>query len=370
MLVSCSHLKLDRPMSTGEGDWSTYGRNAARFNNSTENITPPLRLAWASDLTGGVGNGSPLLVDSMVIVGTLRGELYVFDSRNGKRLGWLAFGDAIQGSPVVRDEVVFLALSNSSESIVAYDMSRGRKLWSKSYGDIEVSPVLADNHLYFGNIQGEFFCIDADEGNEVWRFSVPANTKLKGIRSSAAVSGPVVVFGCDDGILYGLDAATGSEAWTYDTGHPIVASPCIMDGVAFVGNTQGSIIAIDVASGSSRWRSDLGSPIHAGVALSDQNILVATAAGRLMALDRSGGTTVWKTELGSVINASPVVAGSYAYVGTLRKILYGVNVASGEIVFQEPVEGRIKSAPAVGFGKLFVASDERWIFAFEEGRQE
>ncbi len=369
-VISCSRLKLDRPITSSDSDWPTYARNESRNGMTSENIAPPLSLAWSNDVTGGIGNGSPVVVDSLLIIGTLRGELYVFDVRTGKRLGWLAFGDAIQGSPVVQGQVVFVAVSNSSESLVAYNMSAGKRLWARPYGDIEVSPVLSNERLYFGNTDGDFFSVSADDGEEMWRFSVRKNTKMKGIRSSAALADSTVVFGCEDGLVYGLDRETGEQRWTLDTKHPVVASPCIVDGVAFVGNMDGRMFAVETGTGTQRWAVDLGSPIFAGAALSGQTILAVTTDGKLSALNRHDGARVWLTDLGSVVNASPVVAGSYVYVGTLRKVLYGVRAESGEIVLQETVDGRIKTAPAVGFGRLFVATDERWVLAFQEGRVE
>lgn len=370
LLGSCSHLKLDRPIRSGDGDWPTYARDASRANMTPEVLVPPLSLAWSADVTGAVGNGSPVLIDSLLIVGTLRGELYVFDIRNGKRLGWLSLGEAIQGSPVVRGQVVYVALSNTTESLVAYDMSAGKRLWSGRFGDIEVSPVLTADRLYFGNIAGEFFCVDIERGEELWSFSIPKNTKLKGIRSSAAVDASTVVFGCDDGRVYALHGTTGELLWSYNTGSPVVAAPCIVEGSAFVGSTDGRMFSIEVKTGTLQWVTNLGSPVQAGAAISGEMVLVVTAAGKLSAVGRRTGALVWTADLGSVVSASPVVAGSYVYVGTLHKNLFAVHAQTGEIVFQEAIDGRVKTSPAVGFGRLFVASDERWILAFEERKGE
>ena len=357
-------------MRQGDDDWPTHGRDPARVNMTHEAIVPPLTLAWSADLTGSAGNGSPVLVDSLLVVGTLRGELYVLDIRNGKRLGWLSLGDAIQGSPVVNGQVVYVALSNTTESLVAYDMSAGKKLWTGRFGDIEVSPLLTADRLYFGTTTGEFLCVETDRGEEVWKFSVPKNTRLKGIRSSAAVSGSTVVFGCDDGSVYALHGATGELRWTYKTGASVMATPCISDGLVFVGNLDGRMTALDVETGIPVWSSALDSPLQSGSAVSGDMILTATAAGHLIAQDRRTGNIVWNTDLGSVVIASPVVSGGYAYVGTLHKNLFGVDTGTGEIVFSEAIDGRVKTTAAVGFGRLFLASDEKWIFAFEERRGE
>jgi len=222
--LSCSHLKLDRPVRVGEMDWPTFARNGSRTGVTPETIGPPLTLAWVNDVTGAIGSGSPLVVDSLVIIGTLRGELHVLNALTGKRKGWIGLCEAINGSPVVGGDVVYVAASNTDESLIAYDMRVGKLLWRKPYGDIEASPLLAGEKLYFGNTQGEFYSVERSKGEKLWKFALPENNKQKGIRSSAAIDQETVIFGSDDGSVYALDAGTGILRWQYSTEHPIVAS--------------------------------------------------------------------------------------------------------------------------------------------------
>ena len=370
LAASCSHLKLGKPVRMNADDWPTLGGNISRTNRSTEDIVPPLTLAWTQDVTGGIGNGSPLVVDSLVIVGTLRGELYVLNARTGKQRGWIGLGEAITGAPVVDGSVAFVGASNTDESLVAYDMNEGKTIWEKGYGDIETSPLLGNGKLYFGNTVGEFFCVEGSKGEQIWKFQMPGNIRQKGIRSSAALEDGTVVFGSEDGSVYALDAETGNLKWKYATDQPVVASAAAVDGSVYMGNLGGEFYSLDLRSGTLRWKISCGTSIYASAAISPEHVVVATTGGSLFSLRREDGTIVWKTNLGSVINAAPVIAGNYIYVGTLKKILYGVRASDGEVVYSYAVPGRIKTASAIAYGRLFVASDERLILAFtgEEGK--
>lgn len=365
-MPSCSHLKLDRSIRMSEADWPTYGRNIGRSNMTVESVRPPLVIAWTNDVTGGFGNGSPVVVDNLLVVGTLRGEVHVFDVRTGDREGWLSFGDAIQGSPIVKGDIVYVAVSNSEESLVAYNLNTGKHLWAGRFGDIEVSPALANDRLYVGNVRGEFFCVAEADGEMVWEFAVPENKRMKGIRSSPAISDSTVIFGCEDGFLYGLNAENGGMRWRHQTGQPIVATPSVGAGVVYAADLGGTMKAIDIETGEALWKTNLGASVYAGIAIAGGHVLAVTSEGRLSSLDAGTGELHWRTDLGGIVNAAPVISGGYAYVGTLSKILYAVDVASGEIVFQEVLEGRVKTTPAVAFGKLFVATDDRLILAFSE----
>jgi len=362
--LSCSHLKIERPLRQSAADWPAFGRSVARTNSSAETIAPPLSLVWTHDITGGFGSGSPLVIDSLVLVGNLRGELYALNARTGQRKGWIDLCDAINGSPVVEGGVVYVCGSNTEESLIAFDMVQGKSIWKKPYGDIEVSPLLLEDRLYFGNIRGEFFCVNKRTGEKLWKFDIPENTKLKGIRSSAVADHGAVIFGADDGYMYALETETGKLRWSYDTGSPIVAPPAAQHGALFIGNISGAFLCLNAENGTLLWSYSCGTSILAGAAVSNSNVLVATAGGSVVSLRPEDGVAQWRSELGSVINASPVIAGEYIYVGTLKKTLHGIRLTDGELVFSHTVSGRIKSSPAIAYRRLYVASDDRLIMAF------
>jgi len=360
----CGGLRLSRPLRSTSDDWPTFARLGTRIGSTPDLIQPPLKLVFEYDVTAGVGNGSPLIVDSMLIVGNLRGELYVINAFTNKRVGWVNLGDAIQGSPVVDGSVVFVALSNSRESLVAFDLLDGRAKWKREYGDLEVSPLLHNNMLYVGNTAGVFSCVDRNDGELMWRFEIPDNTKLKGIRSSAAAEGALVFFGADDGNVYALDAATGSSRWKFPTYAGVVATPVIHDSAVFVGNTRGFFHAIDMRSGILRWKTDTGSPIYSSASVANNVALIGNAAGNLAALRIDDGSLVWQTNLEGVINSAGVVSGDTYYVGTLKKEVFGVRLTDGSISWKHEVSGRVKTSPAVAAGILFVATDERNVLGF------
>jgi outer membrane protein assembly factor BamB len=368
-LLSCSHLKLEKPLDAKEAFWPTYGKDRERKGHSDEPLTPPLTLAWSNDVTSAMGHGSPLVIDSMVIAGTLRGELHIIDAITGKRRGWIDLVDAINGSPVVDGSIVYLAGSNTDESLVAFDMVQGKTVWRKGYGDIEISPLLSGKQIYVGNTMGEFFCVSGSDGETLWKFQIPDNKSRKGIRSSPALADGRVVFGADDGAVYALDEQTGKLVWRFDTDHAIVAPVTVADGSVLFGNLAGLFVSVDAATGTLQWSVSLGKSIYAGAAIAGELALIGTTDGFFFGVVRSNGSIRWRTELGSVVNASAVVAGRYAYVGLLNKSLFGIRTADGEVVYKTTVQGRIKTAPAVAYGRLYVASDDRLILAFTGAEQ-
>jgi outer membrane protein assembly factor BamB len=362
--AGCSGLKLEQTLKVDGSDWLMLARTEARVNATPEIVVPPLSVDWQYDVTGGIGGGSPLIVDSVLLIGNLRGELHAVNSITGHRLGWVDLGEAIEGSPILDHGVAVVAISNSRESLLALDLSTGKVLWKQEYGDIVTSPLFFRKKIYVGNVEGKFFCIDRDDGSTVWTFALPENAKRKGIRSSPAGEGNSVVFGAEDGTVYALDAGTGKKQWMFQTGTAIAASPAVADTTVYIGGLDGMFYAVELKSGKLRWKFSTETSVYASPAIADNLVIIGTTGGALFALKRDNGSLAWKDTFESVINAGAVVAANIAYVGTLNKQLYALRLSDGSILWTKEMDGRIKTPPAICHGRLYIATDDRLITCF------
>jgi eukaryotic-like serine/threonine-protein kinase len=355
LLWGCSGIRIERPIQLRDGDWSTFAGSAARTGVAAKEIVPPLTQEWEFDVSGGIGNGSPLLVDSLMVVGNMRGELYAVNGLTGKRIGWTKLGEAIQGAPVIDGSVAYVAVSNSDESLLAFDFRSGKVRWRHDYGDMEVSPLLLKGRLYAGNIAGTFYCLEPAGGEVLWKFEIPDNRMRKGFRSSPAG---------ENDTIYAFNADNGAVQWKFKADAAVVATPSIANGMVFVGDLDGTMYGIDLADGSLEWRFDSGSPIYGNGAVKADTLLFGNLSGQLTALRTGTGVTLWQTSLESPISSGGAVAGSYLYVGTLKKFLFAIRIVDGSVAWKQELDGRIKTSPAAAHGKLFVATDEWVVFSF------
>jgi eukaryotic-like serine/threonine-protein kinase len=366
LLSACSGLHLAQPLKEGASDWTMLAKAETRTSATRESVTPPLSLAWEYDMSGGIGNGCPIVIDSVLLIGNLRGELHGINAYTGKRIGWIDLGEAIQGAPAVDGSVAFVALSNTERSLVAFDLLDGKALWKKPFGDIEATPLIHHKMIYLGNTNGAFYCVNETTGNPMWQFELPDNNRHKGIRSSAAANEHNIVFGAEDGNIYALDSEAGTLKWKYSTGSVIVSTPCIAQDNIYIGNLGGVFIAVELATGTVKWRFNAGTDIYADAAFADSTVFVGTTGGIMYALNSRTGQQIWKTDLGGIINSGAVVANNTLYVGTLKKKLFGLNTFDGAIVYQQEVEGRIKTSPAIAHHRIYVATDNRTVLSFKE----
>jgi eukaryotic-like serine/threonine-protein kinase len=357
-------LRLDRPLSASAEDWPQFGRTAGHTSTALREIPPPLQQLWEYDLAAGAANGAPVIVDSILLVGNLRGELHAIHIATGKRLGWTSLGDAINGTPAVDGRTIYVPLSNTARSLVAFDLGAGKIRWEKSFGEIEASIDFNNQRLYFGNLEGTFFCIDAATGEARWKYPLPNNTSLKGIRSTAAVSAQMVFFGADDGTVYALETQDGRLRWQRPTDAAVVA-PIISDSLIVVAaNLHGTVTAMTPDSGRVLWQFPARHAVRGHPLLSPDLVVVVTTSGMVYGLDRTSGSPRWTTRVGAAVSAGPTASGRYLYLGTQKRECLALRSADGTVLWKTTVGGRIKTSPVVAYNSVVFITDEKVVLTF------
>ncbi|RJP27830.1 MAG: hypothetical protein C4527_12335 [Candidatus Omnitrophota bacterium] len=133
--------------------------------------------------------------------------------------------------PIVMGKTMFIG-SNAFDQITALDTDSGEERWTfYADGPIRFPAVANDGKVYFVSDDGHLYCVDAENGALIWKFSgIPSDRKILGnerlISTWPARGGPVF----QDGIIYfaagiwpfmgifiyALDAETGEEIWCND----------------------------------------------------------------------------------------------------------------------------------------------------------
>jgi eukaryotic-like serine/threonine-protein kinase len=236
---------------------------------------------------------SPTLVDGRLYVGSGDGNLYAFEAKSGKQLWKYPAGSRIRSTPAVQQDVVLVGTMDgtllavrrndgklkwkfatkgaslkiedygfdrsavvSSPSVAngivtfgcrdgfiyALDLETGTQKWTNDHqvSWILSTPAVAEGRVFAGSSDAQFLqCLEQSSGRELWRF------KTKGpVWSSAAVVGPMVYFGSNDGNLFALDKLSGAERWRFKTNDRIFSSPIASDGMVYFGSDDGNLYAL------------------------------------------------------------------------------------------------------------------------------
>jgi outer membrane protein assembly factor BamB len=362
VFFGCSGWKVQKYSIHTDRDWLMSGRNAMRTSNTPEVVRLPLKFLWKYDALA--ATGSPVVADSIVFVGTYRGELHAITTADGREIGRISLEGPVHGTPVLDTSMIFVALSSGENTLLAVDVFSGTIVWKNALGPIETSPVLYGRYLFVTTVEGLVYCVEKTTGKELWKYALPDSKKGRNIHSSPATDGTVLVFGCDNGMFIALDAKTGKLRWKVQTKASIFGSPAIGANRVIVGSTDHTVYALNISDGSICWESDFNGVLYSSPAISDSTVVIGAANGNIRALSLHTGATLWEYRASSVVSVSVVLCKDVALCGTLDRWLYAFDIRSGEILWKTKVEGRIRRSPVSWKNMVFVPVEDRYIYAY------
>ena len=241
------------------------------------------------------------------------------------------------------------------------------------------NPVISDGIVYVGSAGSAQFesdgsdgvyAIDVLTGDTSWFFA--ATLDVNGV----SVSEGIVVAVGDEGAVWGIDAATGSQIWANNVGVPVFGSPLFVGSLVVVGDGSGSVTALDATTGERRWVVDVEGALRGGATTDGEAIYAIGEQRDAVAVDLDGNL-LWRTTISPTapnassfrIYAAPTVVDGRLIVTLVRDDVYpepamvAIDAATGRLDW-EAVDtagiksqwGNVRSAPAV-VGDLLVYAE-------------
>jgi outer membrane protein assembly factor BamB len=225
------------------------------------------------------------------------------------------------------------------------------------------SPAVVDNKVYFGDNNKNFYCIDSDTGEEIWKTPIPYGIGT----SSPAVENGKVYFGAqtNNAGIYCLNATTGDIIWRYQTpGDDIVlASPAIYEGKVFIGAPNpdpGCMYCLDADTGDEIWISQIiDSPTSAVVY--NGRVYFGSYNDNVYCLNADNGTVIWTTEVG--FNRHLAVHYDKLYVD--GKDFHCLNIENGDIIWDYQTDEGIYSTSCAAYGNVYFASYSGFLYCLD-----
>jgi outer membrane protein assembly factor BamB len=231
--VSILGMYFSFVMGVAGDDWPMWRYDANRSAASKSSLPEKLELQWSIEL----GKRTPTWDDPLNL------DLMTFD-RNFE--------------PVVLDGRMFVSF-NDSDKLMALDAATGKPIWSAfAEAPVRFPAVGWNEKIYFTSDDGYLYCVNASNGELLWKFFGPPNTQhaIGNRRLTSAWparGGPVV----RDGIvyfaasiwpfmgtfIYALDAESGTIRWVNNnTGSTYIKQPHSAPSFAGVA-PQGALVA-------------------------------------------------------------------------------------------------------------------------------
>lgn len=330
---------------------------------------------WKFALAGDSVDSAPAVSGGLVYVGTWGTYVYALDAATGAVRWKQKTGLEIHSSPAVSEGLVYVVGigsnseayesegpegggMDSTEFVCALDAATGAERWRfNSAGPLFSSPVVAGGLVYVSSSDaddysdtpkdesspGVLYALDAASGTERWKFPTGPSGE------SPAISGGLVYAGDLGGYLHALDAVSGTERWkcSIEDG---AGPPVVSGGMVYVGGADGYVYALDAASGAQRWKfKTLFWASNPPAASADLVYAVARDnsgdAGYVYALDAASGVQRWKFEAAGIGDSTAVVSGALVYLGSADGSLYAVTTGTGPVVSATTMASSPTTAP-------------------------
>src|SRR5512133_1278056 len=353
-LVSCS---------TNTKNSSAFFRNDpvhSGFYNTrgVDSLTGP---AWVFKTNGRIFS-SPVIASGRLFIGSDDGFLYALEARNGKLLWKFRTGGRVSSTPAVYEQKV--AFISFDGFVYCLDQMTGKEIWKFKTAGEKVfsapgihgmpekdrnlddpwdmflsSPVVANGILYVGCGEGEFYAIDASNGNLRWSFKTGGV-----IHSSPAYANKTVCFGSWDSYLYALNSEDGSLKWKFKTGTDTVyfnqvgfqSSPAVYNGVVYSGCRDAHVWAIEAETGDLKWKYyNNGSWVISSPAVHNDTLYYLTSdTHKVNALSAASGRLLFSGDCRTYGFSSPTVAGGKIYTGTFGGSLMALDAKTGTVAWE------------------------------------
>ncbi len=372
------------------GDWPMFRFDAANTGYNPDSTGPSeLALVWQYNLGLNI-KSSAAVVSGKCYVGCDNGYLYCLDANDGSLVWKYQTGGAVRSSPaVVGGKVYFGSFDNN---VYCLDANSGSLVWKYTAGYwVLSSPTVTDGKVFITSNDRNLYCLDASTGTKIWNFSYPGTmpTFAYWNHKPAVVNGKVFM-AAPDNYVYCLDEVTGAKVWGVPGPYSIgfiggliggytESSPCVVNGVLYVGGLNNYWAALNTTNGGVIWSLKYNQAL--GVAAPSDNIIQNSAAfayGNLYVIwpnphmaaveNPATGMIINMGMMGQVPRSSLAIADNKAYCGNNDRYLYVWNAADMSRLESVSFPQIIEPSPAVANGKVYVGCADGIMRCFGQGQ--
>lgn len=280
---------------------------------------------------------------------------------------------------------VLLLLFQIALSISAADVVK----WIFETGDrVIATPVIRNDSLFIGSLNGNFYAINAIDGTELWHY-----TAGNEIRTTAALYENIICFESGN-VLYGLNM-DGSLLWTdtlydgsvineHDEWDCFRSSPELLDSIAYIGSEEGLVFGVNVKTGERVFETqtpEANITIETTPAIFNNKIYVGDWYGVLSVFDLTTQNLLWQYDTKddntySWVNAivsQPLIYRDTLYFGGRSCNLYALNPETGEKLwmYHQPGNMWLFGGPVVSDDVLYMGSSyQQVVYAFSPDEPE
>jgi outer membrane protein assembly factor BamB len=342
--------------------WPMFGGSPSRVRFAASPLRPPFRIVQVIPGQSLI-EMPPAVAQGRVVFGTHDGTVIAARTSDGAVVWSKELHGCIASSPAVREGIVYIGWAgpapcgkrkDGTGGVVALGLQTGRILWKFGAGNVEASPAVVADRLFFSGFrnrhESRVYAMKLGPGRHiVWSYALATK-----VASSPALLGRRLYVAAYDRSVYGFDGWSGrlkwrTSAYAEDAETRVLlnlrslvrrrswseggyyATPAVAYRRVYVGVIDGVFSAFDIETGEHRWSQKLSGSIYGSAALWNETAYVGTTSGAFYALSALTGHTRWKVQLDGKIFGSPTVTNGRVYISTTNRETIALDATTGAI---------------------------------------
>ncbi|MCP4632657.1 MAG: PQQ-like beta-propeller repeat protein [candidate division Zixibacteria bacterium] len=338
----------------------SYG-NSKQVNTGYTNkkVDIPLEYQWEGRFPAVVVSG---LIGSskFIAAGDYKGNLFLLNSINGKKIAKKRFKGGFSAPPVIVDTMLVYATDTKKQHIGVINLRNGKIIWKRRGNNFETQFAVHRNVVYIGDDEGIIYAWNLLDGRRIWRNDIGG-----AVSAGCAIVDTILITATRDQKIIGLDYTNGQILWETDLHSAAMGKITIVDAFVYCSDFGGNIYKIRIDNGRILDQYGTSESIRSGISYMDGVIYACSNDGILYAITDSNFTLLFKYKTDGPLITSALVSEEKVLFGSLNGHLYVLNRTNGKKMFEYDAGSPIISEPVNTGNYIVFCCRNRKIYAFQ-----
>jgi outer membrane protein assembly factor BamB len=316
----------------------------------------PAKIAWQGD----VGPAEramffPAVSGNAVYAAGAAGRIVGFDARTGKQVISFSAGQPLSGGVGASGSLILVGTVKGE--VLAFDTS-GKQLWKAQLtGEVLAPPVIEGTVVAARAGDGRILGFEATTGKQLWVYQRTTPALSLRTHSGLVAERGAIFAGFAGGRLVALAAPTGAVGWDSVVALPrgttelervadVAGLPSVDGDRVCAVAYQGRAACFDAVSGTTVWARDVSSAV--GLDTDHRGVYITDDKNAIVALEKASGASLWRQEklAGRGVSA-PLAFGRFVIVGDFEGYVHLISREDGSFVGRLATDGSAIGAPPV-----------------------
>src|SRR5688572_11531824 len=274
------------------------------------------------------------------------------------------FADYFQSSPVFHNGRIFFGAGDGR--VYALD-NDGKLIWSyKTNGIVHTTPGIYKESIIVGSFDGKIYALTQDKGELIWNFKTLGHRYFPEgeVQGSLVIANDLVYIGARDYNFYAIDAKSGYCHWNKSFPFGWAMAATSQDSVIYVGTSDDRVLlALEGTSGKELWRTDVKFNVFGTCIYSNKMAYVGTLMGKVWAIELKSGSVKW------VYNTPGYQRHHLNFFkadDTFRDDIMNIIKSPADFIGMEYKLGAIFSSPAIAKDLMIISSTDGTIYCLKK----